>query len=374
MHHDAATPSAAGSPAPRATALLSMCGQSLWIDNITRAMLGGQLQTYIAQWSVVGLTSNPTIFAKAIKGSGDYDAQVAELAAKGMKPEEIFFELALADLTRACDLFRGVHARTGGVDGWCSLEVSPLLANDARSTVEQAVALHARAGRSNLFIKVPGTPEGAQAIEELIVRGVPINVTLLFSTSQWRAAAEAFLRGLERRASQGLPLDVASVASLFISRWDTLVDPRLPSELRGKAGLAVGAATYAEYVRLFSGDRWLALQAKGARPQRLLYASTSTKDPAMPPCMYVEGLASPLTVNTIPEATLKTFHETGRVGGLLPVDGSAAVATLRAIEAAGQGVEANARTLQEQGARSFDASWNELLADISAKMGALQGR
>lgn len=374
MLHDAATSSAAGSSAPRATALLSMCGQSLWIDNITRAMLGGQLQAYIAHWSVVGLTSNPTIFAKAVKGSADYDAQVAELAARGRKPEEIFFELALADLTRACDLFQVVHARTGGVDGWCSLEVSPLLANDAKSTVEQAVALHARANRPNLFIKVPGTAEGATAIEELIYRGVPVNVTLLFSAGQWRVAAEAYLRGLERRAREGKPLDVASVASLFISRWDTLVDPKLPADLRGKAGLAVGAATYAEYLRLFSGERWLALQSKGARPQRLLYASTSTKDPAMPPCMYVEGLASPLTVNTIPEGTLKTYFESGRVGALLPVDGVAAQATLRAIEDAGQAVEANARTLQEQGARSFDASWNELIADISAKMGALQGR
>lgn len=374
MNNDASLATAAGPAAPRATALLSMCGQSLWIDNITRSMLGGQLQEYIAKWNVVGLTSNPTIFAKAVKGSKDYDAQVTELAAKGLKPEEVFFELALADLTRACDLFRIVYTRTGGVDGWCSLEVSPLLANDARSTVEQAVALHARADRPNLFIKVPGTREGAAAIEELIYRGVPVNVTLLFSPAQWRAAAEAFMKGLERRAAERKSLDVSSVASLFISRWDSLVDPKLPSELRGKAGLAIGGATYAEYLRLFSSERWLALLAKGARPQRLLYASTSTKDPAMPPCMYVEGLASPLTVNTIPEGTLKTYYESGAVGALLPVDGVAAHATLRAIEAAGQAIEANGALLQEQGAKSFDASWHELIADITAKVGALQGR
>jgi transaldolase len=372
MCNDASQTQSSGGP--RATALLSMCGQSLWIDNITRAMLGGQLQEYIAKWSVVGLTSNPTIFAKAVKGSKDYDSQVTELAAKGLKPEEIFFELALADLTRACDLFRIVYTRTGGVDGWCSLEVSPLLANDARSTVEQAVALHARADRPNLFIKVPGTPEGATAIEELIYRGVPINVTLLFSPAQWRAAAEAYLKGLERRAAERKPLDVSSVASLFISRWDTLVDPGLPANLRGKTGLAVGAATYAEYVRLFSSERWLALQAKGARPQRLLYASTSTKDPAMPACMYVEGLASPLTVNTIPEGTLRSFFEGGAVRGVLPVDGEQARATLAAVEAAGQRIDDCGRTLQEQGARSFDASWHELIADITAKVGALQGR
>lgn len=365
---------AAAAPTLRPTALLSMCGQSLWLDNITRAMLSAQLPNYISQWSVVGLTSNPTIFAKAIKGSKDYDSQVTELAAQGLKSEEIFFGLALADLTRACDLFRVVYSRTGGIDGWCSLEVSPLLANDAKSTVEQAVALHGKADRPNLFIKVPGTAEGVKAIEELIYRGVHINVTLLFSPAQYLAAAEAYIKGLERRAAERKPLDVTSVASLFISRWDSLVDPKLPANLQGKAGLAVGAATYAEYVKLFSSERWLTLQAKGARPQRLLYASTSTKDPSRPPCMFVEGLASPLTVNTIPEATLKTFFESGKVGALLPIDGVAANATLKAIEAAGQPIEATGKTLQDQGAASFDASWNELIAEITAKVEALQAR
>lgn len=356
---------------PRATALLSMCGQSVWIDNITRAMLNGQLQTYIAQWSVVGLTSNPTIFSKAIRGSADYDAQIAELATGGRAPEAIFFELALADLTRACDLFRVVYTRTGGVDGWCSLEVSPLLADDAKGTVEQAMELHARADRPNLFIKVPGTKAGLTAIEELIYRGVPVNVTLLFSPAQYVAAAEAYLKGLERRAAERKSLDVASVASLFISRWDVLLDHQLPAELKGRTGLAIGGATYAEYLRLFSQERWLALQAKGARPQRLLYASTGTKDPTWPPCTYVEGLASPLTVNTMPEATLKALYEGGRIGALLPGDGVAARATLDKLQAAGHDVEGTGLLLQQQGAKSFDESWGELIADIAAKAGAL---
>ncbi len=243
------------------TAVLSMAGQSIWIDNITRAMLGGQLQRYIAEWSVVGLTSNPTIFAKAIAGSTDYDAQVAGLAAKGMGEEEVFFELALADLTRACDLFAGVHARTGGVDGWCSLEVSPLLAYDAASTVRQAVELHARAGRPNLYIKVPGTKEGIPAIEELTFRGIPVNVTLLFDTAHYLAAAEAYLRGLERRVAAGKAPDTLGVASLFISRWDATLDAKLPAGLRNRVGLAIGADAYAAYVELCSSPRWLALQA-----------------------------------------------------------------------------------------------------------------
>ncbi len=351
-----------------------MCGQSIWIDNITRAMLGGQLQTYIQQWSVVGLTSNPTIFAKAVKGSKDYDAQIHELSGAGKSPEEVFFEIALTDLTKACDLFRVVYARSGGVDGWCSLEVSPLLAYDTKGTIDQAVNLHGRADRPNLFIKVPGTTEGLAAIEELTYRGISVNVTLLFSPAQWRAAAEAYIKGLERRAAERMSLDVSGVGSLFVSRWDTLIDGKLPAELRGKAGLAIGGATYAEYVKLFSGERWLALQAKGARPQRLLYASTSTKDPAMPPCMFVEGLASPLTVDTVPEATLKTFYESGKVSGVLPIDGMAAAGVLRKIEEAGHGIDATAMELQKQGAASFDASWNELMAEIKNKAGALAQR
>ena len=353
------------------TAVLSMAGQSIWIDNITRAMLGGQLQRFIAEWSVVGLTSNPTIFAKAIAGSKDYDAQVAELASKGMGDEEIFFELALADLTRACDLFAGVHARTGGVDGWCSLEVSPLLAYDAASTVAQAVALHARANRPNLYIKVPGTKEGIPAIEELTFRGIPVNVTLLFDTAHYRAAAEAYLRGLERRVAAGKAPDTLGVASLFISRWDATLDAKLPQALRNRVGLAIGADAHAAYVELCSSPRWLALQAKGARPQRLLFASTGTKDPALPPSLYVEGLAAANTVNTVPEATLKAFHASGRVTAVLPPDGGPLRAALDAAYAAGIDLAGTAAALQEQGAKAFVQSWNDLLKDIRAKSGAL---
>jgi transaldolase len=353
------------------TAVLSMAGQSIWIDNITRAMLGGQLQRFIAEWSVVGLTSNPTIFAKAIAGSKDYDAQVAELASKGMGDEEIFFELALADLTRACDLFAGVHARTGGVDGWCSLEVSPLLAYDAASTVAQAVALHARANRPNLYIKVPGTKEGIPAIEELTFRGIPVNVTLLFDTAHYRAAAESYLRGLERRVAAGKAPDTLGVASLFISRWDATLDAKLPQALRNRVGLAIGADAYAAYVELCSSPRWLALQAKGARPQRLLFASTGTKDPALPPSLYVEGLAAANTVNTVPEATLKAFHASGRVTAVLPPDGGPLRAALADTHAAGIDLAGTAAALQDQGAKAFVQSWNDLLKDIRAKSGAL---
>lgn len=353
------------------TAVLAMTGQSIWVDNITRAMLGGQLQRYIAEWSVVGLTSNPTIFAKAIAGSKDYDGQVAELAAKGMGEEAIFFELALADLMRACDLFAGVHARTGGVDGWCSLEVSPLLAYDAKSTVEQAVELHARAARPNLYIKVPGTAAGVPAIEELTFRGVPVNVTLLFDTAHYLAAAEAYLRGLERRVAAGKDPRVAGVASLFISRWDATLDAKLPEALRNRIGLAIGADAYAAYVALHSSPRWLALEAKGARPQRLLYASTGTKDPKLPPTLYVEGLASPITVNTIPEATLQAFHVGGRVTGVLPPDGGPRRAALAEARAAGIDLAATAAALQEQGAKAFEQSWADLLRDIRSKAGVL---
>ena len=356
------------------TAVLAMTGQSIWVDNITRAMLGGQLQEYIAKWSVVGLTSNPTIFAKAIMGSKDYDAQVAELAARGMSAEATFFELALADLLHACDLFAGVHKRTGGVDGWCSLEVSPLLAYDAKSTVEQAVALHARANRPNLFIKVPGTAAGVPAVEELTFRGVPINVTLLFSTEHWRASAEAYLRGLERRAAAGLSLDVASVGSLFISRWDSLLEAKLPASLKNRIGLGIGADCYAEYVKLHATDRWLALEGKGARPQRLLFASTSTKDPALPATLYAAGLAAPRTVDTMPEATLKAVHAGAPVTAVLPLDGGPMRAALAEALAAGIDLDAAAAQLQEQGAKSFEQSWNDLLKDIAAKSGALAGR
>jgi transaldolase len=356
----------------KATALLSIAGQSIWVDNITRNMLqSGQLKKYIDGYSVVGLTSNPTIFEKAITGSKDYDAQIRELLSKGVQGEKLFFELALTDLTKAADLFRPIHERTGGVDGWVSLEVSPLLARDSKTTIEQATTLHAKANRPNLFIKVPGTREGLQAIEELTWRGVPLNVTLLFSPKQYLAAADAYLKGLERRLKDGKPLSVESVASLFVSRWDKKTAPKLPDALKNTAGIAVSQVCYKNYCDLYSSDRFLKLQAAGARPQRLLFASTSTKDPKLADILYVKALAAARTVNTMPEETLNHFFDHGSLDGLLRPDGGPGPATLAALEKAGCSIEKNGEELQVEGAESFDKSWNELLAQIGSKSAAM---
>ncbi len=359
----------------RATARLAMTGQSIWLDNITRKLLdSGQLATWIAELSVVGLTSNPSIFEKAITSSSDYDAQIRPLIAKGLKPEDIFFECALSDLTRAADLFRPVFERTGSVDGWVSLEVSPLLANDTAATIAQAKQLHARANRLNLFIKVPGTPEGVPAIEELIAAGVSINVTLLFSEAHFQAAAESYLRGLERRAAAGLPLGaVSSVASLFVSRWDRKTAPRLPDLWKNKVGIAVSRACYHAYCDLYSSDRWLALEAKGARPQRLLYASTSTKDPALSATLYVEALASPRTVNTMPEETLLALSQASEIRSVLAPSDRSWQATLDGAELAGVNIAHCASELQVEGRDSFNKSWVDLIAKIEAKGSVLAG-
>lgn len=353
----------------KSTALLAMTGQSIWLDNITRKLLdSGTLAQWIRDLSVVGLTSNPSIFEKAITGSSDYDAQIRPLIAKGLSPEEIFFECALADLCRACDLFKLTYERTGTVDGWVSLEVSPLLANDTRATVESARKLHARASRPNLFIKVPGTPEGIPAIEELIASGVSVNVTLLFSKAHFMAAQEAYLRGLERRAKAGLPLgDVASVGSLFVSRWDRKTAPHLPPQLQNKVGIAVSRECYSAYCQLYSSDRWLALENAGARPQRLLYASTSTKDPALPATLYVTALASPRTVNTMPEETLVALSKGAKVESVLAPEEDQWSAVLKAAEAAGVNLAKCADELQIEGRDAFNKSWNELLAKIASK-------
>lgn len=357
----------------RATALLAMTGQSIWLDNITRKLLdSGQLATWIQELSVVGLTSNPSIFEKAIVGSNDYDAQIRPLIAKGMKSEQIFFECALLDLGRAADLFRPIFERTGGIDGWVSLEVSPLLANDTAATIAQAKDLHARAKRPNLFIKVPGTPEGILAIEELIFAGISINVTLLFSQDHFEAAADAYLRGLERRAAAGLSLGaVSSVASLFVSRWDRKTAPKLPGELKNKIGIAVSRQCYNRYCALYATDRWLALESKGARPQRLLYASTSTKDPSLSPTMYVEGLASPRTVNTMPEETLLALSNGSAISSVLAPSDTAWRATLDAATRAGIDLQVCAAELQIEGRDSFDKSWVELISKIEAKAAVL---
>jgi transaldolase len=350
------------------TQQLHEIGQSLWLDNITRTMLAdGTLGGYIDELSVTGLTSNPTIFDKAIGGGDAYNEQIAEESASAGSTEDLFFKLAIRDLQGATDLFSGVHERTAGVDGFCSLEVSPLLADDTAATIAQAAELHAKAERENLFIKIPGTPAGLPAIEESIFAGIPINVTLLFSSEQYVAAAEAYMRGIERRIEAGLDPDVASVASIFMSRWDVAVSKEAPEELRNRLGLAVGFRAYRAYRELLDSPRQQRLMNEGARPQRLLWASTGTKDPDASDVLYIEGFASPFTVNTMPEPTLQAFADHGTVGELVPADGGEAEQLLAEFEAAGIGVDALAARLQKEGKAAFVDSWNELLKTIEAE-------
>jgi transaldolase len=351
-----------------ATGTLHDRGQSLWLDNITRELLeSGTLTRYIDELAVTGLTSNPTIFDHAIKNSSRYDAAIREKVKQGKSGEELFFELALEDLTRAADLFRPIWERTRGVDGWVSLEVSPLLAHDTATTLAAAKTLHARAGRPNLFIKIPGTKEGLPAIEEAIFAGVPINVTLLFSAEQYLAAAEAFMRGIERRVAAGLPPEVGSVASVFISRWDAAVKSEVPEALRNRLGIAMAKRTYKAYRTLLDSPRWQRAFNAGARPQRLLWASTGTKDPAASDVLYVRALAAPFTVNTMPEGTLKALADHGTLAGMLPTDGGDAEEVLATFVQAGVNVDALAIQLQDEGAKSFVDSWRELMGVIGAK-------
>ena len=351
----------------KATEILHDRGQSLWLDNITRSMLDdGTIQRYINSYSVTGLTSNPSIFDKAI-GSGEYNDAIREKAHKGLSDEDLFFELAIEDLRRAADLFLSIHERSDGVDGWVSLEVSPLLAYDTARTVEVAKSLHARAGRRNLFIKIPGTPEGLPAITEAIAAGVPVNVTLLFSADQYVAAAEAYLKGVERRIADGLDPAVGSVASVFMSRWDVAVAKQVPADLTDKLALAVGLDIYRAYRRLMSSDRFQRLENDGARMQRLLWASTKTKDPNASDTLYVHGLAAPFTVNTMPDDTLEAFYDHGEVGEPLPADGGDADALLKRFAAAGIDTGELAARLQSDGAKSFVSAWNELIDRIKAQ-------
>jgi len=353
------------------TAKLHDLGQSLWLDNITRTMLGdGTLAGYIEELSVTGLTSNPTIFDKAISGGDAYDEQIAELAEKLDDPEEIFFQLALADLRDATDLFRGVFERTARVDGYCSLEVSPKLADETQPTIEQAARLHGEAGRDNLFIKIPGTEAGLPAIEESIFAGIPVNVTLLFDRAHYLAAADAYMKGIERRIEAGLDPYVASVGSIFMSRWDVAVADEVPDELRDKLGLAIGFRAYKAYRELLDSPRVQRLMNEGARPQRLLWASTGTKDPEASDTLYIEGFASPFTVNTMPENTLHAFADHGELGDVVPADGGDCEQVLAQFGRAGIDVEALAARLQEEGKQKFVDSWEELLKTISAQMGA----
>jgi transaldolase len=356
-----------------ATRILHDLGQSLWLDNITRNLLRtGTLRRYVDELSVTGLTSNPTIFDHAIKNSSDYDDAIRSKLAQGKSGEKLFFELALEDLAQAADLFRPVHERTCGVDGWVSLEVSPLLAHDSKSTIAAAKELHAQAQRPNILIKIPGTREGLPAIEEAIFAGVPVNVTLLFSADQYLAAADAFMRGIERRIAAGLEPDIRSVASVFISRWDVAVTGKVPEELNDRLGIAVAKQTYKAYLDLLSSPRWMRAYNAGARPQRLLWASTGTKDPKASDVLYVKSLAAPFTVNTMPEGTLKALADHGDVGATLPADGGNAEEELARFAAAKVDVRALARELQDEGAKSFVKSWNELMDVIGSKSAVLK--
>lgn len=356
----------------KATQHLHDLGQSLWLDNITRDLLEqGTLRRYRDEFSVTGLTSNPTIFDHAIKNSRAYDEAIREGLEQGRSGEELFFDLALADLMRAADLFRPIHERTNGVDGWVSLEVSPLLAHDTAGTIAAAQKLSARAGRPNLFIKIPGTKEGLPAIEEAILAGVPINVTLLFSREQYVAAAEAYLRGIERRLAAGLNPHVWSVASVFISRWDVAVAGKVPPELSNQLGIAIARRTYAAYLEVLTQPRWQRVFNAGARPQRLLWASTGTKDPRAADTLYVEALAAPFTINTIPEKTLAALADHGRIGALMAHDAAEGEQVLARFAQAGINVNELATRLQDDGAKAFVKSWNELLAVIESKSAAL---
>src|SRR5579871_3067253 len=356
----------------KSTQQLHDLGQSLWLDNITRQMLdNGTLKRYVDELSITGLTSNPTIFDHAMRKGDAYDDDMGRLMSSGMSTEDAFFEMAIDDLRRAADLFAPVHQRTATVDGWVSLEVSPLLAYDAKTTVEVAKKLHKQAQRPNVFIKIPGTPEGRFAIEEAISAGVTVNVTLLFDRNHYLGAADAYMRGLERRIASGLSPDIRSVASLFISRWDKATMDKLPANLRDRLGIAIAEMTYAAYRDVLDSDRWQRLENSGARPQRLLFASTGTKDPSASDTLYIGGLAAPNTVNTMPEETLLAFASHGEVGDVLPRDGRRVSETLSAIAKAGVGRDALAADLQSEGAKSFDDSWSDLLKAIETKARAL---
>jgi len=355
-----------------ATRQLHDLGQRLWLDNITRGLLdSGQLARYIKELAVTGLTSNPTIFDRAISGNDFYDKAIRAKASDGKSGEELFFDLALEDLTRAADLFRPVHTASEGMDGWVSLEVSPLLADDTKATIRAAAQLHSRAQRPNLLVKIPGTPAGLPAIEETIFAGIPVNVTLLFSREHYLAAADAYMRGVERRVEAGRNPNVGSVASLFVSRWDVAVEDEVPAELRNRLGIAIAKRTYKAYVELLESPRWTKLAAAGARPQRLLWASTGTKDPAASDVLYIEALAAPNTINTMPEKTLHAFRDHGSAKNVLPVDAGDAESVLAEFARAGVDDAALAARLQREGTAAFAKSWRDLLNTITEKAEAL---
>jgi transaldolase len=357
----------------KSTTRLRELGQSLWLDNITRDLLvTGTLQRYVDEWSISGITSNPTIFDEAIRGSTAYDGAIRDGADRAESDEGLFTDLALDDLRHAADLLRPVFTATDGVDGWVSMEVSPVLVDDTTGTVEAAARIFRQAGRPNLFVKIPGTPAGIAAIEESIFNGVPVNVTLLFSTAQYLAAAGAYLRAIERRIAAGRDPRIASVASLFVSRWDKAVHDLVPAGLRNRLGIAVAGTTYVACLDLLRSSRWEKLAALGARPQRLLWASTGTKDPEVSDCLYVEALAAPDTIDTMPEKTLAAFADHGKIAGVMATDGVAANATLAEFSKAGIDIDALARRLQLEGAQSFTKSWRQLLERVATKRKGLK--
>jgi transaldolase len=357
----------------KATELLYNLGQSIWLDNIKRSLLtDGTLRRYVDELSVTGLTSNPTIFDNAIRRSHDYDSAIDKKLREGKAGEELFFELALEDLIQAADLFRPIYEQTGGVDGYVSLEVSPLLAHDTASTLSAATNLFAKAGRPNLLIKIPGTSQGVPAIEEAIFAGVPINVTLLFSCEHYLAAAEAFLKGIERRIDAGLKPNVGSVASVFVSRWDAAVASKVPQSLQNQLGIAVAKRTYAAARKFLSSPRWHRVYNLGARPQRLLWASTGTKDPNASNILYVKALAAPFTVNTMPESTLNALAAHNELGSILPSDGGNCEEVLAHFAKAGVDIDMLAAQLQDEGTKAFVKSWNELLECIDSKTSAIK--
>lgn len=347
-------------------------GLSLWLDNITRGLLrSGTLGKYIAELSITGLTSNPTIFDHAINNTDLYDDAIRQKANNGLPVEKLFFELAIEDLSQAAGLFKPVYERTNGLDGWVSLEVSPKLAYDTEATLQAARQLHDQAGLPNLFIKIPGTQQGLPAIEEAIFAGVPVNVTLLFSAEQYTAAAQAYLRGIERRIAAGLNPAVRSVASIFISRWDKATLGKAPAALQDKLGIAVAQRAYLAYRAFLNSERMLRAMNFGAHPQRLLWASTSTKDPQASDILYIRSLIAPYTINTMPEETLLDFADHGQAGPPLPLDGGDSEQVIAAFEKAGFGYEELAATLQKEGAQSFDKSWNDLMETIKARIHAV---
>jgi len=347
-------------------------GQSLWLDNITRDLLNsGTLRRYRDEFSITGLTSNPTIFDHAIRNSNSYDESIRQKAAQRKSGDDLFYELALEDLVRAADLFRPIYDSTNGIDGWVSLEVSPLLAYDTATTIKEVAQLRTQSQRPNVMIKIPGTREGVPAIEESTFQGVQVNVTLLFSREQYVQSAEAYMRGIERRIAAGRDPKIHSVASVFISRWDKAIIGKVPDKLKNRLGIAIAKRTYKAYRDLLQSARWQKLAKAGALPQRLLWGSTGTKDPNAPDVMYIEALAAPDTINTIPENTLLAFADHGQVKGVMPPDGGDAEQVLAEFARAGVDAAALAEELQREGAEAFDKSWNDLMDCLRSKSNQL---